>query len=145
SLTCLRIDHGGIRNFCCLLQRNESSFIDFHSSIKNLHSPINHLKLSIENQNLTNYNSILNFDYLSHCLTNLTLICLITKTYFSFELIQYYLIKLLNLKSLTIIITLDLIDGKQWEEFIRKTQIIKFNFKFILFKNVNFNQNKSIG
>ncbi|CAF4290946.1 unnamed protein product, partial [Rotaria sp. Silwood2] len=143
SLTCLNIGHVGIRIFCCLLKRNESSFNDFHLWIKKLCSPINHLTISIENQNLTDYYSILNFDYLSHCLTDLTLICLINKTYFSLELIQYYLIKLSNLKSLTIVITLDLIDGKQWEEFLRKTQIVKFNFKFVLSNNVICNQNQS--
>ncbi|CAF3824580.1 unnamed protein product [Rotaria sp. Silwood1] len=90
-----------------------------------------------------NYNSVLNFDYLSHCLTNLTLTCLINKT-FSFEFIQHYLIKLVNLESLTIAIKLDLIDGKQWEEFIRKTKIIKFNFQFILSEKINFSQNKAI-
>ena len=64
---------------------------------------------------------------------------------FSFELIETYLIKLLHLKYLTIdICELDLIDGKQWEKFLRKTQIIKFNFKFILSENVIFNQNESI-
>ncbi|CAF1385017.1 unnamed protein product [Rotaria sordida] len=129
--------------FCCFLKENESSFNDYHLSIKNLRSPIQHLKLSIENKNFIDYNSIFNFDYLSHCLTNLTLICLINKT-FSFEFIQHYLIQLLNLKSLTIIIKLDLIDSKQWEEFIRKTKIIKFNFQFILSENITFTQTKSI-
>ncbi|CAF1384106.1 unnamed protein product [Rotaria sordida] len=143
SLTYLHICDVGMKIFCCFLKENESSFNDDHLSIKNLRSPIQHLKLSIENKNFIDYNSILNFDYLSHCLTNLTLICLINKT-FSFEFIQYYLIQLLNLKSLTIIIKLDLIDGKQWEEFIRKTKIIKFNFHFILPENVTFTQTKSI-
>jgi hypothetical protein len=66
--------------------------------------------------------SILNFEYLSNYLRNLTLICLINKKNFSFELIQYYLNKLINLKYLTIFIIcqLDLINGKRWEEFIRK-------------------------
>ncbi|CAF1427048.1 unnamed protein product [Rotaria sp. Silwood1] len=49
-----------------------------------------------------------------------------------------------NLESLTIVIKLDLIDGKQWEEFIRKTKIIKFNFQFILSEKINFSQNKAI-
>ncbi|CAF4205286.1 unnamed protein product [Rotaria sordida] len=143
SLTYLHICDVGMKIFCCFLKENESSFNDYHLSIKNLRSPIQHLKLSIENKNFIDYNSIFNFDYLSHCLTNLTLICLINKT-FSFEFIQHYLIQLLNLKSLTIIIKLDLIDSKQWEEFIRKTKIIKFNFQFILSENITFTQTKSI-
>ncbi|CAF4313257.1 unnamed protein product, partial [Rotaria sordida] len=130
SLTYLNIGHVGMKIFCCFLKKNESSFNDYHLLIKNLHSSINHLKLSIENENLIDSNSIPNFDYLSRCLTNLTMTCLINKT-FSFEYIQNYLMKLLNLKSLTIVIKLNLIDGKQWEEFIRKTKIIKFNFQFI--------------
>ncbi|CAF4075678.1 unnamed protein product [Rotaria sordida] len=142
SLTYLNIGHVGMKIFCCFLKNKGSSSNDYHLLIKNLRSPINHLKLSIENENLIDSNSIPNFDYLSHCLTNLTMTCLINKT-FSFEYIQNYLMKLLNLKSLTIVIKLDLIDGKQWEEFIRKTKIIKFNFQFILSENVTFTQSKS--
>ncbi|CAF4173573.1 unnamed protein product [Rotaria sordida] len=143
QLAIIHICHVGMKIFCCFLKKKESSFNDYHLLIKNLCSPIQHLQLSIENENFIDYNSIFNFDYLSHCLTNLTLICLINKT-FSFEFIQHYLIQLLNLKSLTIIIKLDLIDSKQWEEFIRKTKIIKFNFQFILSENITFTQTKSI-
>ncbi|CAF1340054.1 unnamed protein product [Rotaria sordida] len=52
------------------------------------------------------------FDYLSHYLTNLTLIYLINKVDFSHKLIQNYLMKLSNLKYLTLSIALDLIDGE---------------------------------
>ncbi|CAF4122999.1 unnamed protein product [Rotaria sordida] len=51
-----------------------------------------------------------NFDYLSHYLTNLTLIYLINTVDFSHKLIQNYLMKLSNLKYLTLSIALDLID-----------------------------------
>ncbi|CAF4370198.1 unnamed protein product, partial [Rotaria sordida] len=106
SLNYLNIGRVGMKIFCCFLKNNESSSNDYHLLIKNLRSPINHLKLSIENENLIDSNSIPNFDYLSHCLTNLTMTCLINKT-FSFEYIQNYRMKLLNLKSLTIVIKLD--------------------------------------
>ena len=64
----------------------------------------------------------------------------------SLELLHQYLTVLSHLKYLTIIGIggVDLIDGKRWEEFLRKTQITKFNFKFILSQNVAFNQNESV-
>ncbi|CAM4964783.1 unnamed protein product [Rotaria socialis] len=143
SLTRLAIDNAYINDTSDLLQRSKAKFVDVHLWIQNLHSPITHLKLLIGNRTLTNYNAIFNFDYLSHSLTNFTLICLANETNFSSELIQHYLIRLSNLKSLTTIIRLGFIDGKQWEEFLRKSQIIKFNFHFILSENVIFNHDGS--
>jgi hypothetical protein len=47
------------------------------------------------------------------------------------------------LKYLTLIAIgqLDLFDGKQWEKFVRKTRIMKFNFKFLLSQNIILNEN----
>ncbi|CAF1590038.1 unnamed protein product [Rotaria magnacalcarata] len=96
-LTHLTIDNEYINDTFDLLQRSKTKFIDVHLWIQNLHSPITHLKLLIENRTLTNYNAIFNFDYLSHSLTNFTLICLANETNFSSESIQHYLIRLSNL------------------------------------------------
>jgi hypothetical protein len=91
---------------------HESPFIEIHWLIKNLHSPITYLNLIVNNPKLRWNYSILNFHYLSHYLTNLSLKCFIKKNHFSFE-------------------------------FLRQTQIVKFNFKFILSENVDFNLDKS--
>jgi len=47
------------------------------------------------------------------------------------------------LKCLTLfaINRLDFFDGKQWEKYLRRTQITKFNFQFILYKDVFVKEN----
>jgi len=59
------------------------------------------------------------------------------------ELFQEHLLELLNLKCLTLfaINRLDFFDGKQWEKYLRRTQITKFNFQFILYKDVFVKEN----
>ncbi len=58
---------------------------------------------------------MLNFDYLCHYLTNLTLKCFIKNKHFSFEFLQHQLIQLPNLKYLRIVLIcqLDAIDGNK--------------------------------
>lgn len=60
----------------------------------------------------------------------------------SFQLLEQYLINLHEITHLTIQATGedDLIDGNQWKNFIRKTNIIKFNFRFRI---INSNRNES--
>ncbi len=72
-LTHLNIDRDVFSDIDRILQQYETSFIDFHSFISNLHSPITHLKIDIENENLRKNESLFNFEYLSSSLTHLTL------------------------------------------------------------------------
>ena len=74
-LTHLNIDHGVVNDIDRILRRYESSFIDIHSFIQNLRSPITHLQIVIEQENLRKNKSLFNFEYLSASLIHLTLAC----------------------------------------------------------------------
>ncbi|CAF1097872.1 unnamed protein product [Rotaria sordida] len=102
--------------------------IDIHSLIQQWQCFLIHLYLVIDNE--IRY-STFNLDRFSHCLTHLTL-HFHQDIQVSFVCLEQCLIKLSQLIDFTCQAngSWDLIDGKQWEKFILKTQIIRFNFKF---------------
>ena len=72
-LTHLNINRGVFDRIDSILKRDEIIFLDFHSFISNLHSPITHLIIDFENDCLKKNKSLFNFQYLSSSLTHLTL------------------------------------------------------------------------
>jgi hypothetical protein len=119
---------------------------DFHRIVHYLTSSLTHLKLFIDKED---HFSILDFKQLSKSLKHLTLlfssgriivenflhtILSILEILMSFELIKQYLDQLFTLTYLTIQATgtLNLMDGQSWEEYLLRTKIKRFNFKFTL-------------
>ncbi|CAF3681328.1 unnamed protein product [Rotaria sp. Silwood1] len=102
--------------------------IDIHSLIQQWQCFLTHLHLVIDNE--SRY-STFNLDRFSHCLTHLML-HFHQDIQVSFVCLERCLIKLSQLTNFTCQAngSWDLIDGKQWEKFILKTQIVQFNFKF---------------
>ncbi|CAF3964446.1 unnamed protein product [Rotaria sp. Silwood1] len=102
--------------------------IDIHSIIQQWQCFLTHLYLVIDNK--IQY-SIFNLDRFSHCLTHLAL-HFYQAIQVSFVCLERCLIKLFQLTKFTCQASgsWDLIDGKQWEQLLLKTQIIRFNFKF---------------
>ncbi|CAF4972003.1 unnamed protein product [Rotaria sp. Silwood1] len=101
---------------------------DVHSLIQQWQCFLTHLYLVIDNK--IQY-SIFNLDRFSHCLTHLAL-HFYQAIQVSFVCLERCLIKLFQLTKFTCQASgsWDLIDGKQWEQLLLKTQIIRFNFKF---------------
>ncbi|CAF3963048.1 unnamed protein product [Rotaria sp. Silwood1] len=102
--------------------------IDIHSIIQQWQCFLTHLYLVIDNK--IRY-STFNLDRFSHCLTRLTL-HFHQDIQVSLVCLERCLIKLSQLTNFTCQAngSWDLIDGKQWEKFILKTQILRFNCKF---------------
>ena len=106
---------------------------------------LTHLHLFIDGKH---QESLINLEHLSHCLTHLTLHFAGSKTKVfeqdwcalfvfvgipvSFESAERCVKKLDHLKRLTIQAsgTLDLLDGQRWEQFIVRTALVRFHFKF---------------
>ena len=129
ALTHLTIDGG--------CSPNVDSYISCHGQYKNvdltsifqcMKSPITHLRLFVDKENPQ---MKVNLQAFSHCLTHLTLHF---SEYFivSYEIFEQSLAHLHQLTHLTIGGNgrSDLIDGHQWENYLSKTQIQKFNFQF---------------
>ncbi|CAF4193494.1 unnamed protein product, partial [Rotaria sordida] len=113
---------------------------NFNSIFQCLGSSITHLYLFIDNEKGLN----INLQLFSHCLTHLTL-HFYEELVVSFESIKQCVINLYQLKRLTLQASgkYDLNDGNQWKDFILKTNIIKFNFKFQI-SNYNLKVNEDI-
>ncbi|CAF1361941.1 unnamed protein product [Rotaria sp. Silwood1] len=103
---------------------------DVYSLIQEWQCFLTHLYLVIDNN--SQY-STFNLDRFSHCLTHLTL-HFYRGIQVSFACLERCLIKLFQLTNFTCQAngSWDLIDGKQWEQLLLKTRIIRFNFKFKL-------------
>ncbi|CAF3285691.1 unnamed protein product, partial [Rotaria sp. Silwood2] len=75
---------------------------------------------------------------------NYVIVCSIVGIEISFNLLEQNLNNLPRLTHLTIEATgtLDLLDGVRWEKFLRRRELIKFNFKFSLSLNLVCNQDQ---
>ena len=129
ALTHLKIDGGCAPDIDSYISRfNQYKNVDATSIFQRMGSPITHLYLFVDSENLQMKIDLHQF---SHCLTNLTLHlpenCLV-----SYQSFEQYLNQLHQLTHLTLEATgrSDLIDGQRWESFLSKTQIQKFHFRF---------------
>jgi hypothetical protein len=128
ALTHLIIDGGFSPDVNYVKWTDQYVNVDASSIFQRIKSPITHLYLFIDQEN---QNMKINLQQFSHCLTHLTL------HFFEDIVVSYQSLEqcLKNLHQLTHL-TLqasgknDLIDGNQWKNFLLKTNISKFNFKF---------------
>ncbi|CAF1087782.1 unnamed protein product [Rotaria sordida] len=131
-LTHLTIDGGFIPDEDCYIRfSNKYKNINITSVFQNLGSSITHLYLFIDKENK---NMKINLEQFSHCLTHLTL-HFVEDIVVSFQSLEQCLINLHQLTHLTLQASgkNDLLDSNQWKNFILKTNIIVFNFKFQIF------------